>query len=37
MHEEGGPAVAAFDEIGWGWGGRWQTLKDYQHFSLNSR
>ncbi len=37
MHLEGGPAVAAFDEIGWGWGGRWRTLKDYQHFSLNSR
>ena len=37
MHVEGGPAVAAFDEIGWGWGGRWRTLKDYQHFSLNNR
>jgi hypothetical protein len=37
MHVEEGPAVAAFDEIGWGWGGRWRTLKDFQHFSLNNR
>jgi len=37
MHADGGPVVAAFDEIGWGWGGRWRTLKDYQHFSLNNR
>ena len=32
-----GPVVAAFDAIGWGWGGRWRTLKDYQHFSANGR
>ena len=37
MHIEGGPVVAAFEEIGWVWGGRWRTLKDYQHFSLNGR
>lgn len=30
---EDGPVVAAFDAIGWGWGGRWSSLKDYQHFS----
>jgi hypothetical protein len=32
-----GPAVRAFSSIGWGWGGTWSTLKDYQHFSLNGR
>ncbi len=32
-----GPVVAAFREIGWSWGGDWNTLKDYQHFSLNGR
>jgi hypothetical protein len=32
-----GPAVRAFASIGWGWGGSWSTLKDYQHFSLNGR
>ncbi len=30
---EGGPAVRAFESIGWKWGGRWRSLKDYQHFS----
>lgn len=34
---EGGPVVAAFDEIGWGWGGRWRSLDDLHHFSLNDR
>ena len=29
--------VSAFAEIGWSWGGRWSTLKDYQHFSLSGR
>lgn len=28
-----GPAVAAFETIGWGWGGDWRSSKDYQHFS----
>jgi len=32
-----GPAVRAFASIGWGWGGTWSSLKDYQHFSLNGR
>jgi len=32
-----GPVVAAFREIGWGWGGDWTTLKDYQHFSATGR
>jgi hypothetical protein len=34
---EGGPAVAAFDAVGWHWGGRWRTIKDYQHFSASGR
>ena len=33
MAIEGGALVAAFDSIGWGWGGRWSGIKDYQHFS----
>lgn len=32
-----GPVVRAFARIGWGWGGGWNTLKDYQHFSANGR
>lgn len=30
---EGDVVTQAFDAIGWGWGGRWGSLKDYQHFS----
>jgi hypothetical protein len=33
MIHEGDVVVRAFDAIGWGWGGRWRTLKDYMHFS----
>jgi hypothetical protein len=33
MAHEGGALVRAFDRIGWGWGGRWTSVKDYQHFS----
>jgi hypothetical protein len=33
----GGPVVAAFDSVGWGWGGRWTSSPDYQHFSVNGR
>ena len=29
--------VAAFARIGWKWGGDWNSLKDYQHFSHNGR
>ena len=32
-----GVVVRAFDRIGWGWGGRWQSLKDWQHFSMDGR
>jgi hypothetical protein len=33
----GDTVVAAFASIGWEWGGDWQSLKDYQHFSENGR
>lgn len=33
MIHEGDAVVEAFDAIGWEWGGRWRTLKDYMHFS----
>jgi D-alanyl-D-alanine carboxypeptidase len=32
---EGDLVTRSFDAIGWGWGGRWVTPKDYQHFSSN--
>ncbi len=34
---EGDVVVRAFDAIGWKWGGRWSSLKDYMHFSLTGR
>jgi hypothetical protein len=37
MANEGGAAVRAFDAIGWGWGGRWTSVRDYQHFSASGR
>lgn len=37
MLVEGGTAVAAFDRIGWGWGGRWSSAKDHQHVSATGR
>lgn len=30
---EGDAVTQAFDAIGWGWGGRWSSLKDWMHFS----
>ena len=30
-------ATSAFAEIGWGWGGNWNTLKDWMHFSRSGR
>ncbi len=33
MIHSGDTAVRAFEAIGWGWGGSWHSLKDYQHFS----
>jgi len=32
-----GVLVRAFQEAGWHWGGRWQSSKDYQHFSTTGR
>jgi hypothetical protein len=32
---EGDVVTQAFDAIGWGWGGRWDSLKDWMHFSQN--
>ncbi len=37
MIAEGDTAVRAFDEIGWFWGGRWNSLFDWMHFSANNR
>ena len=37
MAYEGGVLVRAFDAIGWGWGGRWTGVYDYQHFSARGR
>ena len=33
----GGVVVRAFEEIGWGWGGNWSGVLDYQHFSASGR
>jgi len=29
--------IAAFERIGWQWGGNWNSAKDYQHFSASGR
>ena len=34
---EGGPVLRAFARIGWGWGGRWSSVRDYQHLSASGR
>ncbi len=34
---EGDAVTRAFDSIGWEWGGRWRSLKDWMHFSQNGR
>ncbi len=33
----GDVVVEAFSEIGWEWGGDWNSLKDWMHFSYNGR
>ncbi|MQY05124.1 hypothetical protein ACRB68_31910 [Actinomadura sp. RB68] len=33
----GDKVVKAFAGIGWGWGGDWNGIKDYQHFSSSGR
>jgi hypothetical protein len=35
MLTEDGPAVRAFAEAGWHWGGHWVHSKDYMHFSTD--
>lgn len=37
MVHPGSPVVDAFARVGWGWGGAWRSLKDYQHFSARNR
>jgi len=35
MIEAGDVVVSAFAEMGWAWGGNWNTLKDWMHFSAS--
>ena len=35
MIAHGNAAWRSFSAIGWTWGGDWNSLKDYQHFSAN--
>lgn len=37
MITEDDAVTEAFDSIGWSWGGRWESVKDYQHFSSTGR
>lgn len=37
MAVAGSALVQAFDALGWGWGGRWSSPIDYQHFSADDR
>jgi D-alanyl-D-alanine carboxypeptidase len=37
MIHRGDVVVQAFARNGWGWGGSWHSLKDYQHFSATGR
>lgn len=30
-----GPVVAAFESVGWQWGGEWKAYQDYHHFSAS--
>jgi D-alanyl-D-alanine carboxypeptidase len=32
---DGDVVTQAFADLGWGWGGHWNTLKDWMHFSQN--
>ncbi len=34
---DGGVVTRAFARIGWGWGGRWNGTRDYQHLSASGR
>ena len=37
MIQPGDAVTGAFAAIGWGWGGTWASLDDWQHFSHNGR
>jgi hypothetical protein len=37
MIGDDGVVVDAFADIGWSWGGNWNTLKDWMHFSRSGR
>ena len=37
MIQPGDVVTRAFASIGWGWGGQWTSLDDWQHFSSNGR
>ena len=37
MIHPGDVVVRAFAAEGWGWGGAWSGIRDYQHFSVNAR
>jgi hypothetical protein len=37
MIVDGSVAIGAFAEMGWPWGGNWNSLKDWMHFSDNGR
>jgi hypothetical protein len=37
MIHAGDAVVRAFTAVGWGWGGSWSSVRDYQHFSLTGK
>ncbi|MGH8958560.1 MAG: M15 family metallopeptidase [Acidimicrobiia bacterium] len=37
MIDSASPVIEAFADIGWEWGGYWQSAKDWMHFSENGR
>lgn len=37
MIVSGSAPVRAFSAVGWGWGGRWSSSPDYQHFSASGQ
>ena len=37
MIAAGDKVVSAFEDHGWLWGGYWDSIKDYQHFSVSGR
>lgn len=37
MIRRGDRVVRAFRAVGWEWGGKWRSVRDYQHFSANGR